>query len=200
MDPTEVAPRSNVEFAWQKICDLRDSEEHFNGIKAKCRTLASTWLLAAFAAMGFLVSETISISIPVEVVILGLGLAAASGMLLLWVLDLLVYHRLLDAYFREAASLEQRYPELPQVRQRMMASMPKRQTTTYQAWFYIGTISAPLVFSGVLFSYWCFRFGVWAGVLAAVVMVFLILAIGYLVRLKSPNTALLKTQPTACGY
>jgi hypothetical protein len=200
MDQTKGAPRSDDEFAWQKICDLRDSEEHFNGIKAKCRTLASTWLLAAFAAMGFMISEEISISIPVEVVILGLGLAAASGMLLLWVLDLLVYHRLLDAYFIEAVSLEQNYPQLPQVRQQMIASMPRGQTTGYQVWFYIGTISAPLVFSGVLFSYWCFRFGVWAGVLAAVVMVSLILAIGYLVRRKSPNPALLKTQLTACFF
>src|SRR5688500_15835311 len=99
MEGMQVSPQSDTELAWQKICDLRNSEEHFNGIKVKCRTLASTWLLAAFAAMWFLASEKIWISIPVEVIILGLGLAAASGMLLLWVLDLLVYHRLLDAYF-----------------------------------------------------------------------------------------------------
>jgi hypothetical protein len=146
--------------------------------------------------MGFLVSETISIRVPVEVVILGLGLAAASGILLLWVLDLLVAHRLLDSYFIEAEKLEQKYPILPQVRQRMRASQPKGQTIYYQVWFYIGTISAPLVFSGALFSYWCFRFGLSVGVLAAVVMVSLILAIGYFVREKSPNPAVDKGKPT----
>jgi hypothetical protein len=185
-------------FAWQMICDLRNSEEHFNGIKVKCRTLASTWLLAVFAAMGFMISEEIAIGVPVEVVILGLGLAGAIGILLLWFLDLRVYHRLLDACFIEAESLEKEYPHLPQAHKKMRAFMPTGQTIPYHVWFYVGTISAPLVFSGVLFSYWCLRFGLWAGVWAAVVIVSLILAIGCFVWLKSGNPALDKGKKPLC--
>ena len=173
---------SDAESAWKTMCDLKAAEEHFNEIKVKCRILASTWLLASFGAMGFLVSRgSSSINLPVEVLILGIGLAAAFGLLLVWVLDLLVYHRLLDAYFSEALKLENSYPCLPQVRHNMIASQPGGQTIHYQAWFYVGTISAPLVFSGALFSYWCLHFGRWAGSLAAVVIACLVLATGYFV-------------------
>ena len=125
-DEAKASPQCDVELAWKMICDLRSSEQHFNEMKAKCRTLASTWLLAAFGAMGFLLSKELSINLPTEVVILGVGLAASTGLLLLWVLDLLVYHRLLDASFLEALEIEKKYPILPQVR-RGLWSPPKNR-------------------------------------------------------------------------
>jgi hypothetical protein len=186
-----------VERAWKMIIELRASEEHFNTIKAQIRTLASGWLLAAFGAMGFLLTEKLSVELPTEVAILAVAFAASLGLMLLWVLDLLVYHRLLDASFVEALKLEEKYPQLPQVRRNMIASLQGGQSTNFQAWFYIGAITAPLLFSGILFLHWCLQFGIWAVIGAAVALATIIFAVGLFVKAKSPNPAVKRYSPIA---
>lgn len=184
-----------TEKVWEVICELRKAEEHFNGIKAQCRTLASTWLLAAFGAMGFLLTQTLSVKIPTEVIVLAVAFAASAGMLLLWMLDLLVYHRLLDASFTEARKLEEQYPDLPQVRGNMIASQSGGQTPNLLAWYYIGIISAPVLFAGALFSCWCLKFGSLFAILAAAVLALYVILTALLVRNKSANPALPKDSP-----
>jgi hypothetical protein len=187
-DEGELTPDPHL--AWEMIRDIRAGEEHFDNIKGQCRSLASTWLLGAFAAIGFLVSKDVTLGIPVEVVILGVGMAASVGLLLIWMLDLLVYHRLLDAYFIEGARLEQKYSFLPQVRQTMIASQPTGQTAGYEVRFYIVAINAPLVFSGAIFCHWCLRFGPWVATLAGLTIACTIVLIGRRILKKSPNPAL----------
>lgn len=179
-----------TERAWAILCELRQAEEHFNTIKAQCRTLASTWLLAAFGAMGFLLTQQLAIGLPTEVIVLGVALAASLGLTLLWILDLLVYHRLLDASFLEALKIEARYPSLPQVHHNMRASQAKGQTPNLLAWFYVSAIAAPLLFAGTLFVHWCVQY---SGPIAWLATSGLGLFLGIIVRLvhrKSPNPAL----------
>lgn len=65
-------------------------ERHFNTVQSGYRTLASTWLLAAFAAIGFVLSTKLTLLVPRELVIAGIGMAASIGIYLLWIIDLLV--------------------------------------------------------------------------------------------------------------
>ena len=192
MENSKPSPLTDpeTERAWAILCELRAAEEHFNTIKAQCRTLASTWLLAAFGAMGFLLTQQLAIGLPTEVIVLGVALAASLGLTLLWILDLLVYHRLLDASFLEALKIEARYPSLPQVHHNMRASQAKGQTPNLLAWFYLCAIAAPLLFAGTLFVHWCVQFGAGVAWLAAGGLVLFLGIIAGLVHSKSPNPAL----------
>jgi hypothetical protein len=163
-------------------------------MKGQCRALASTWLLATFGALGFILSSTLSTAVPREVIALALGIAGAIGIFLLWILDLLVYHRLLDASFTEALKLEARFPQLPQVRRCMVNSQPNGQTPFYEKWFYIGGIAAPVLISGVLFVHWCI---INANPVSAYICgAILLLGVGLAVRTvrkMSPNPAVEKS-------
>lgn len=190
-DPTPANGLS-LEQALGELDRLTASEKHFDGMKSTCRSLASTWLLATFGALGFILTENLRGVLPLEVVALGLGICGATGIFLLWVLDLLVYHRLLDASFMEGLKLEAAFPQAPQVRHRMMASQPGGQTVFYEAWFYIGGVVAPIAMGGAIFVHACFVEGVIAGA-CAVAGLAALLAFGiFYMRRMSPNPALPK--------
>jgi len=78
-------------------------------------------MLAAFAGIGVVISTKgeFAFPIPRELLVVVIALAAAIGLGLLWVLDLLFYQRLLDAAYIEAKDLEDRDPWLPQPRNTM---------------------------------------------------------------------------------
>jgi len=187
----------SLEQALTELEKLTGSEEHFDGLKSTCRSLASTWLLATFGALGFLLTEDLRGSIPTEVIALALGVAGATGIFLLWILDLLVYHRLLDASFVEGLKLETAFPQAPQVRHRMVASQPGGQTPFYEVWFYIGGISAPVVFSGVLFVQWCWGHGPGAAAIAIAVLVAGLAGVIRFMRKMSPNPVVPQVLPAS---
>lgn len=182
----------SLEQALGALDRLTSSEKHFDGMKSTCRSLASTWLLATFGALGFLLTEDFHGAFPLEVVALALGMCGAIGIFLLWVLDLLVYHRLLDASFMEGLELEAAFPQAPQVRHRMISSQPGGQTPFYEAWFYIGGVVAPVALSGALFIHSAFAKGAMAGVCAAAGLVILLAITVAYMRRMSPNPAVPK--------
>jgi hypothetical protein len=156
----DAKPVANLDpkFAWEILQELGASERHFNALETEYRKLASIWLLASFGGMGFLLKNDPGLAIPREVAIAGIGLAGSIGIFLLWIVDLLVYHRLLDACFTEAKAIERAHPELPQVRTRMGKSQAGgRVVTTRLRWFYIALTAAPLAFSIPLVTVWCAR-------------------------------------------
>ncbi len=108
--------------------------EHFNKIEAGYRTLASTWLLAAFAGMGVVLKD---FEPNAPILIAAVAGASAIGILLLWMLDLMVYHRLLDAAFSEQQELEARHAWLPQVAHRMRALQGGVGAVPRIVWFYM---------------------------------------------------------------
>lgn len=77
---------------WSLVTELGLQERHFNDLESRYRALASTWLLAAFFGMGFVISqETLTLPFDRLLVVAGIGLAGTVGIALLWNLDLLVY-------------------------------------------------------------------------------------------------------------
>jgi hypothetical protein len=104
--------------AWKYLVEIGQAERHFNVIESTYRGLASTWLLASFAGMGFAVNST-SLPVPRGIVIFAISVAGSLGVQLLWVVDLLAYHHLLAAYFLEGLRIEDHDRTLPQVRWKM---------------------------------------------------------------------------------
>lgn len=109
--PTELQPDHVIAL----YTECMAQERHFNGLEAGYRRLASTWLLAGFAAIGFLMNlRDEDLLVPPPLMIAAVGVLTALGIGMLWGLDLHVYHRLLNANFAEGLMLEARHPWLPQ--------------------------------------------------------------------------------------
>lgn len=133
---------SDPQLAVSLLSKISRSEEHFNTLEASYRKLASSWLLGAFAAMGYIATAK-DIPVPSGLTIFLIAVAASIGIQLLGVLDMVVYHRLLLCHFLEGLRLEKMHPSLPQVRGNMISqgSTGKRVRA-----FYLGSALIPLAF------------------------------------------------------
>ncbi len=111
--------KSHPEGVIEIYSNLVTYEQHFNEIQSRYRSLASTWLLATFAGIGFILSEKLNMTIPIDLIISLIAVAGGIGIYLLWNLDHMVYHRLLESAFVECFKLENKYNILPKVAHNM---------------------------------------------------------------------------------
>jgi hypothetical protein len=123
---------------------LGEYERHFNIIQAGIRGLASVWLLASFGAIATLLKrdEVTNLWIPADLVIASICAMGAAGLFLLWIIDQLVYHRLLNALFIVGLKLEYDEPERPPIHASMYASGPKLGFARLLSLFYLLPIGA----------------------------------------------------------
>ncbi|MCU0840981.1 MAG: hypothetical protein MUC79_04570 [Thiobacillaceae bacterium] len=136
-------------------------ERHFNEIQSEYRKIASQWLLAAFGAIGFLLyGKDIGspAGLPPQLIAAGVALAAVVGLLLLWHLDVHVYHRLLKACFRSGLCLEAGHTGLPSIRHAM-----REDETTVSAginrFYFVAQAVMTLLGLGIAWGYWCLQYG-----------------------------------------
>jgi hypothetical protein len=102
---------------------IGEEERHFNSLELEYRKLTSHWLLVSLGAIGFVLSKKEVVPINIWVLVIGICIAATIGILVIWFLDMRVYHELLHAAFREGVRLEREFPEfLPQIRNNMIES------------------------------------------------------------------------------
>lgn len=132
---------------WEIIKTITGAEHHFNDLCFKIRTLASTWLLATFGGVGFLLTKTIDSSLNVDHLLVMLCWIGSIGIAVLWILDLLIYQRLLNAWFDSREPIEKRNPGFPQIRDTIKASQPGGRATNLIKLFYICLCTAPLLFA-----------------------------------------------------
>lgn len=103
--------------------ELGTYERHFNQMQSVYRSLASTWLLATFAGIGYIFHESSTYfgGIDVRLAASMIALAGGTGIFLLWIIDVMVYHALLVAVTEESEKLENDSTELvlPRLRERM---------------------------------------------------------------------------------
>jgi hypothetical protein len=116
---------------------IAEIEQRFNNTQTVYRRLASTWLLASFAAMGFVLTTPVDWLIDARAVIALVGLAACVGASMLWTMDMLVYHNLLHAAFSCGRDLERLDPRLPPMRLRMIESQPGGSVRRRVVWYYV---------------------------------------------------------------
>ncbi|MFM2409946.1 MAG: hypothetical protein RL481_774 [Pseudomonadota bacterium] len=117
-----------------------DYERHFNGIEFEVRKLASAWLIIGFGAIAFLIRgdlvETQSLIGAVPLIVF-IALLVQTGLFLLWILDQLVYHNLLDAIFTTALDIERSNPDVPPVRMQMLNLTGGAGVARYLKLFYL---------------------------------------------------------------
>jgi hypothetical protein len=115
------------DFSFDQLMEIYnhigEEERHFNGLELEYRKLASHWLLVSLGAIGFVLTKKEVVPVDIWVMVIGICIAASVGILVIWFLDMKVYHELLHAAFSEGVKLEQEFPEfLPQIRINMVKS------------------------------------------------------------------------------
>jgi hypothetical protein len=141
------------ERALKIAAELSAAERHFNSMQNHCRTMASTWLLAGFGAIGFIHfqkpdQDSLLAADQTSLFAAAVAIAAAFGIFFLWVLDAKVWHRLLLANYEEGRLLEQQNTFLPQVRKRMRESQAWWPVRVHISVFYAGGVGLLLVIAG----------------------------------------------------
>ncbi|MFT3736447.1 MAG: hypothetical protein QM776_15750 [Rhodocyclaceae bacterium] len=188
-DSIESVEKETFERVWKVAQELSTQERHFNSLQNSYRNMASGWLLATFGGISFGLSHSLEIPLPRELLIAAIAIAGSCGIALLWVLDLLVYHRLLDACFIEGLALEKRYPWLPPFRNNMMKTQEGHGVLFRTVGFYLAPVVLLVLIATAALTGWCIGHG-WpfpailiaaAGIIAAVMVV-------RLMRNKTENT------------
>src|SRR5947207_7869340 len=131
-------------MAFESYAHLRTFESDFDGAQGTIRGTASLWILAAFA--GFSYSLTVQ-NLPHDLTRAFLGTlvawASAFGLLILWVIDQLVYQKLLHSVFMHGLYMEWRDDTLPQIRTK--AYSDNLNVSSKLSAFYLAPMTAFLV-------------------------------------------------------
>ena len=96
------------EHLWNVYKELGEMEKHFGDMQFRCRTLASTWVLASLAGYGFLISNDVGDYKGLLITLV--GICTAGALFVMWIMDLNIYQRLLDASFIEGMAMEDAQP------------------------------------------------------------------------------------------
>lgn len=118
---------------------LAESEQHFNELQAGIRNRASTWLLAAFTAIALLIKTGAGTTwlVPSSLLIGLVCLMGSIGLLVLWINDQMVYHRLLNSVFLVGLKMEYDNPGLPPVKALMMHSAEGKGMHRWLSYYYL---------------------------------------------------------------
>ena len=144
------------EQLWNTYRELGEMERHFGNAQSRYRALASTWMLAAMAGIGFVLEKQLEI-LPKELIVGMIGIITSAGLCLLWVVDLLVYQRLLDAAYIEGKSLETAQPWLPQVRNNMRRLLGGKGLRLITMFYMVSIVFMGLV-GGIGLGLWMAKF------------------------------------------
>ena len=170
--------RDDVDQTWEMIKEVGEFERHFSQLEHQYRILASTWLLVVFVATGFVLTTEFDFLISTELLIASIAFVGAVGITLLWNLDLMVYHRLLDAHFYAGVELEQTNSWLPQTRNDMLQMLDDRGVLPHVVWFYIVSNTVVLLLGGSFLAAWFYsRAGAPLGAYATIVLTLLVTGI-----------------------
>jgi hypothetical protein len=122
---------------------LSDMEQRFNSSSAGIRTLSSAWILGALAALGWLLEPAraaLRWDLPVGLLAGSVCALATAGIATLWVLDQLVFHRLLNSVFLVGLRMEAANPSLPPLRSMMMKTMEGEGSHRWERLFYLAPL------------------------------------------------------------
>lgn len=162
---------------------IGEEERHFNSLELEYRKLASQWLLVSLGAIGFVLTKQELVPVNIWILVIGICVASSLGILVLWFLDMKVYHELLHAAFREGVILENEYPQyLPQIRNNMVKSQSGGDIIKRVMLYYFFSILLLMIIANI--SVWMFHasFSWWSPVINFLSIVVIILAYRILSR------------------
>ena len=184
----EEVDKDIFDRVWKIVEEIGVQERHFNDIQARNRAMASAWLLATLAAIGFVVSKSISIDIDTELLVSGIAVSGSIGIALLWIVDLLVYHRLLDSCFIEGLILEDKHPWLPPFRNNMMRTQQGEGVLFRVVGFYLVPVVFLILVAGGSISLWLGSKYFQYSLISIVLTIFIGIFVGRLILSKTGNT------------
>jgi hypothetical protein len=132
---------------WQELVEAGVLERHFDSLQGTYRTLASSWMLATFAGIGFTLVNAKNIPFDWHLAASGVALLGAIGLSLLWMLDVLVYNRLLEAIFYTGILIEEAHPELAPFRRYTVLITGHSGAILFVVVFYTVAVSVLLLIS-----------------------------------------------------
>lgn len=149
-----MAELTGSEKVMEVYKQIGEQERHFNELEKSYRLLSSQWLLASLGAIGFLLQSDkfVDMASYKNVLIGAIGLVSNFGIFLLWMIDIRVYHKLLNCVFLQGVKLEQENTWLPRIRTDMILSQQSGDVVNSTALFYIGSCSLLLVISIISFG------------------------------------------------
>ena len=143
------------------IEQIGSQERHFNDLQTGYRKLASTWLLASFAACGYVLKSDSDIPFNKWYFVFGICIAATAGLSVLWLLDLKVYQKLLGAFFYQGVLLEfEYYKWLPPIRINVLRCQKTGDVRSKMQYFYFFSIVILQLLA--IISIWNFSMSVFA--------------------------------------
>jgi len=139
---------------FERYWKLSEMEERYNSSSAGIRALASAWLLASLGATGWLFSSYSHDTWPLPLGFLVVLLMTLSGvgMITLWVMDQLVFHRLLTSVFLVGLKIEKDDQEIPPIRSMMMKTQEGLGTHRWERFFYLAPVSVFILISVVMIA------------------------------------------------
>lgn len=118
---------------------LRVYQYHYNAAKVKNKLVSLTWIIASFIGFGYLLSgQETGLPLNILTTISLLACLSTIGLMLLWFLDIVVYHRLIEAIFTEQLLLEESFPILSATHHNMVELLAKgkKNPVIFDASFY----------------------------------------------------------------
>jgi hypothetical protein len=127
---------------------METDEKHFNELQQKIRAIASTWILTGFGGIAFFIdtSGPTFVYFSSFSIINLIGLMVVIGLFLLWILDQLVYQRLLNANFVAGLYEEHKNKHTAPIRTLMViGSEYKGMTRLYNLYYFIPMLTFTLI-------------------------------------------------------
>ncbi|UCD80670.1 MAG: hypothetical protein JSW26_04340 [Desulfobacterales bacterium] len=140
---------------FDKYWKLSEMEERYNASSGGIRTLASAWILAALGAIGWLFNsyKFDNWPIPLGLLVVIVSLLATAGITTLWVMDQLVFHRLLNSVFLIGLKMEKDDPDLPPIRSMMLKTQEGSGTSKWELLFYLAPIITFILLSFLIIAF-----------------------------------------------
>jgi hypothetical protein len=172
----------------QLFLEIGASERHFNTIEATYKGLASSWLFASFTAIGFVLSrEQLPLHLNPELLGCAIAVLGIVGITLLWIIDVLVYHQLLDSWFKQGILLEKQNPWMIPVRTNMLQSTKGKGVLPRVVWFYIAADLSLIIVAAILLGTWASKYGIYALIGSVVISLLVATALVLFMKKATPT-------------
>lgn len=158
--PLSAAEMKMTDLSFEQLMEIYnhigDEERHFNNLEMEYRKLASQWLLVSIGAIGFILSKDELVPFNVWILVMAICTAASMGILVIWLLDLKVYHELLHGAFKEGVALENQFKDvLPKIRKNMLDSQKGGDIIRSVILFYFFSVMLLVTIANI--AVWMFR-------------------------------------------
>lgn len=151
----------DTEYGHDKVnisyVEIGEMERHIHGIQARLRLTASLWLWGAFAGMAYILSENLNIHISNELIFLCINTTTLLGICMVWLLDLLVYHRQLVWIMSEGSYLEGKYSWLPSLRKYRYSLLCHSDSSPRMVWYYFIQVMILMCIGTASLATWLYK-------------------------------------------